>query len=136
MRLMHFLPLVVVLALSGCETTDSARAPLIADVRSPIVDVPVPAGFSMASTSSSKMVAESGLRTVNHFYTGQDNFLAVANFYREKLPQKGWVWTGQTQPTGKQVIEHFAKKAEICTVTVDSRLFDTMIHIEIGPPPQ
>jgi hypothetical protein len=136
MRLTHFFPLAVVLALGGCGTTDSASAPLIADVRSPIADVPVPAGFSMASTSTSKMVAESGLRTVNHFYTGHDNFLAVANFYRDKMPQKGWVWTGQTQPTGKQVIEHFSKKAEICTVTVDSRLFDTMIHIEIGPPPQ
>ena len=134
MRLVRFSPLFVMLILGGCNLfTSSDTAPLIADIRSPIEDVPVPAGFTMTDTSSSKMVAQGGVRVVNHYYTGQDNILSVANFYREKLPQKNWLWIDQLQPTGKEVIERFSKKGETCTVTVTRRVFDTMICIQIDP---
>jgi hypothetical protein len=134
MRLVRFSPLFVMLVLSGCGLfSSSTGAPLIADMRSPIEDVPVPAGFTMTDTSSSKMVAQGGVRIVNHYYTGDDNILAVASFYRDKLPQKNWLWVDQLQPTGKEVIEHFSKKGETCTVTITRRLFDTMIRIQIDP---
>jgi hypothetical protein len=135
MRLAQIFPLCVALTLGGCGLFGGGggSGPLVADVMSPIVDVPVPAGFSMSASSSSKEVAAGGLRVVDHYYTGQDEFLAVANFYKERLPQKGWTWVEQIQPTGKEVIEHFTKKGEDCTVTVTKRLFDTMIRIQIKP---
>jgi hypothetical protein len=135
MRLMRFSPLLILVAVGGCGLfTNDNFAPLVPDVRSPIVDVPVPAGFTMSSISTSRMTAQGTARQVDHYYTGQENYMAVANFYRMNLPDKGWTWIDQTQPTGIEVIEHFSNKSEICAVTVTKRVFDTMIHIQIGPP--
>jgi hypothetical protein len=134
MRTTRLIPLLAVAALGGCGLFGGGgNAPLIADARSPIVDVPVPAGFTMSDDSTSKLIPGSGLRLVNHRYTGHDDLLPVVNFYKDHMPQKEWVWLDQNQPMGKEIVVHFTKKGEECYVTVTKRMLDTVIGIRIDP---
>lgn len=137
MRPMQVISLCVVLAMGGCGLFSSkSSGPLIADARSPIVDVPVPAGFTMSDESSSRVVPASGLRVVNHRYTGQEDLLPIVEFYKRTLPTKGWVLADQSQQPGQEVSLHYTKKSEECNVTVSERTFDTVIRIKIDPLPK
>ena len=134
MRHTRLIPLLAAIALGGCGLFGgSGNAPLIADARSPIVDVPVPAGFSMSDDSTSKLIPGSALRLVNHRYTGHDDLMPVVNFYRDQMPQKEWIWLDQNQPMGKEIVVHFSKKGEECYVTVTKRMLDTVIRVRIDP---
>ena len=124
-------------SLAGCGLfARHSSGPLIADARSPITDVPVPAGFSLAGDSRSEM--SGGQRIVDHKYTGTDDVLPVASFFKEQMPKNGWKLDGTEQPSGKEAVLHFSKekttKPETCTVTVTARAwtFDTAIRIRIG----
>src|SRR5450755_3100566 len=106
MRLGRMAAVVLVVAgwsvFQGCSWFNKSPAgPLIGDVRSPIADVPVPAGFSMTGDSTSKVDFASGLRIVDHFYKGSDDYLPVVQFYRDQMPQKGWGLVEQNQAAGK-----------------------------------
>jgi hypothetical protein len=134
MRVFPMMMLCAALALGGCDAFEShPSGPLVADVRSPITDVPVPAGFTMAPESNSTV--SGGQRTVNHKYTGSDQVLPVASFYKDEMPKRGWKLEGTEQPSGKEVVLHFSKekaaKPEGCTVTVTARDFDTAIRVKI-----
>ena len=134
MRTTRFIPLLAMAALGGCGLFGGGgNKPLIADSRSPILDAPVPAGFTMSDDSTSKVIPGSGLRLVNHRYTGIDDLMPVVNFYKDQMPQKEWVFLDQNQPMGKEIVVHFTKKGEECYVTVTKRLFDTSIGIRIDP---
>ncbi len=117
---------------AGCSNSHN-ETPLIPDSRSPVSDVPVPAGFTMMSDSTSKVVTADQMRVVDHRYHGGDGVLPVANFYRDELPQRQWTLVDQTQPNGKEVTLHFQKSKEDCTVTVTKHTFDTQIHVQIEP---
>jgi hypothetical protein len=137
MRPMQVFSICVVLVLGGCGLFSSkSGGPLIADARSPIVDVPVPAGFSMSDESSSKVIPASGLRMVNHRYTGHDDLLPIVDFYKQLLPTKGWVLADQSQQPGQEVSLHYTKKSEECSVTISERTFDTVIRVKIDPLPR
>lgn len=123
---------MAVCAMAGCSGSH-ADTPLIPDSRSPISDVPVPAGFTMMADSTSKVVMADQMRVVDHRYHGSDGVLPVVNFYRDQLPQRQWTLVDQTQPNGKEVSLHFQKNKEDCTVTVTKHTFDTQIHVQIQP---
>jgi hypothetical protein len=131
---MQAFSLCVVLALGGCGLFyDKSSGPLIADARSPIVDVPVPAGFTMSDESTSKVIPGGGLRMVNHRYVGYEDVLPIVEFYKQTLPTKGWVLADQSQQPGQEVSLHFTKRSEQCYVTISDRTFDTVILVKIDP---
>jgi hypothetical protein len=128
------IPLFAALALAACANKHTG--PLIADARSPISDVPVPAGFSMADNSTSRVVPANSLRVVDHYYKGSDDILSVVEFYRTQLPKHDWVVSEQSQTPGKEVTLHVTKRTEQCYVTVTKKTFDTQIRIRIDPLPR
>src|SRR5437016_14474832 len=139
MRLSKIYPVLMVLALSGaaglggCGLFNSNTGPLIADTRSPISDVPVPAGFTMTDDSSSKVITGSSLRVVDHGYKGSDDLLPVVTFYKEQMPKKDWTFVDQTQVSGKELTLHFTKRSEDCHITVRERMLGTLIRVKIDP---
>src|ERR1051325_4894181 len=113
MRLLKISPLLAVLALGGCGLFGQKNdAPLIPDARSPISDVPIPAGFTMMDDSSSKVITGSSLRVVDHGYKGSDDLLPVVTFYKNVMPGKDWTFVDQTQVSGKEITLHYTKKTE------------------------
>jgi hypothetical protein len=135
MRAPRLAALAVSLALAGCNLSSHSNpdAPLIADSHSPIADVPIPAGFTMTSESTSKVVNADQIRFVDHHYKGSDDPLPVVKFYKEQMPTQGWTWIDQTQPPGKEVTLHFTKKTEDCFITVSKGTLDTHIRVKIDP---
>jgi hypothetical protein len=134
MRPMQACAMVLVMAMGGCGLFNSSGGgPVIADARSPITDVPVPAGFSMSEESTSRQMSASNLRIVNHRYTGHEDFMEVVDFYKRVLPTKGWVRVDQSQQPGNEVSMQYVKKGEACNVTVWERTFDTVIRVKIDP---
>ena len=139
MRLSKIHTVLMILALSGagglggCGLFNSNTGPLIVDTRSPISDVPVPAGFAMTDDSSSKVITSSSLRVVDHGYKGSDDLLPVVTFYKEQIPKKDWNFIDQTQVSGKEITLHFTKRSEDCHITVRERVLDTMIRVKIDP---
>ncbi|HVT82020.1 MAG TPA: hypothetical protein VHM90_15350 [Phycisphaerae bacterium] len=132
MRLvLKVLPAILALSLAACAHRNTG--PLIADAKSPISDVPVPAGFTMADNSTSKVVPGSSLRVVDHHYKGTDELVAVVTFYREELPKTQWTLVDQTQVSAKEITLHFTKRNEECSVTVTRKTFETEIRIRIDP---
>jgi hypothetical protein len=125
------MPLVLALVMGGCGAKNTG--PLIPDAASPISDVPVPAGFSMADNSTSKVVPGSSLRIVDHRYKGSDELLPVVTFYKEELPKRDWSLVDQTQASAKEITLHFTKKSEEAYVTVTQKTFDTEIRIRLDP---
>jgi hypothetical protein len=122
------------LALPACSGSNHAEATpaLIAAVNSPIADVPIPAGFGMTGQSTSHVEA-SGVRTVDHWYSGSDDLLPVVKFYRDEMPKTGWAFADQNQLEHNQVALHFTKNSEDCVVTVKPGTFHTHIEVRINP---
>ena len=136
MRCVRFAPLMLVVWLGGCGLFgggSNAGTPLIADSRSPISDVPVPAGFTMDENSSSKLITGSALRLVDHRYKGGDDLMPVVSFYKAQMPEREWTFVDLSQISGKEISLHFSKRNEDCNVTVTRRTFDTQIRIKIDP---
>ena len=130
MRPLPLTSILFALAIAGCNGSHADR-PLIPDSRSPIADVPVPAGFTLTGDSQSKTDDVNRTRWVDHRYKGGDDVLPVANFYRDEIPKNGWSLLDQSQPTGKEVTLHFQKNKEDLTITVTKHTFDTQIHIHL-----
>jgi hypothetical protein len=133
MRMSKWAPVFLVLALGACGLSSNSNGPLVPDAKSPISDVPVPAGFSMKEDSTSQIIQANSLRVVNHRYTGSDDWLEVVAFYRTQLPTKEWTFVDQTQPPAKELTLHYSKRSEDLRVTVTKRTFDTQIRIKIDP---
>jgi hypothetical protein len=138
MRILSAVTLSLALALTGCGLfATPSSGPLVVDSRSPITDVPVPAGFTLADDSRSNVI--NGQRLVDHRYKGTDQLLPVTSFYRDEMPKRGWKSTGTELVSGKESILRFSKentsKPETCTITVTARdlTFDTTIKIKIEP---
>ncbi len=129
--LFNALPLILALAIAGCANKNPG--PLIPDAKSPVSDLPVPAGFSMADNSTSKVVPGSSLRIVDHRYQGGDELLPVITFYKAELPKHDWTLVDQTQTSAKEITLRFTKKSEEAFVTVTQKTFNTEIHIRINP---
>ena len=125
---------VAAMALPACSGANHAGATpaLIAAVSSPIADVPIPAGFSMTGDSTSHVEA-SGVRTVDHVYSGSDDLLPVVKFYRDEMPKNGWVFADQTQLQHNEVALHFTKGTEDCLLTVKPGTFHTHVRVQINP---
>ena len=133
MRLSRMAPLMMVLMLGGCGWFNSSNGPLIPDAKSPISDVPVPAGFSMKGDSTSQVITSSSLRVVNHRYTGSDDWLEVVAFYRAQMPTREWTFVDQSQLAGQEITLHYTKRSEDCRVSVSKRTFDTQVRVKIDP---
>jgi hypothetical protein len=126
---------VAVVGMLGACANQSKDAPLIAAVNSPIADVPVPAGFTMMKAqSTSKVVPGSGLRFVDHQYSGDDDFLPVAKFYKDQMPGKGWTWVDQSQGDSSVTL-HFTKGGEDCYVTVKDGSLTSHTHLRVKIDP-
>lgn len=123
-------------AVTGCSHSHAAagtQPALITSPNSPIADVPIPAGFSMVTSQSiSQVVQSSGLRFVDHQYTGGDDVLPVVRFYRDELPSRGWTLVDQDQ-LKHEITLHFTKNSENLAVSVWSGTLDTHIRIKIDP---
>jgi len=127
--------LALPLALAGCSGQhDPDNAPaLIAEPNSPIADAPVPVGYSMMNgQSSSHVIPATGLRFVDHSYSGGNSVLQVVRFYRDVLPQHGWTFVTQDQ-AHKEVSLRFSKNNEDARVEVWPGTLATHVRIKIEP---
>jgi len=124
---------VAVASFAGCSSGGSAASQpaLVAAANSPITDVPVPAGFSMRSSSWSHVIPGSSQRFVNHEYRGSDGYLAVARFYKEQMPAHGWTLLSQQQ-FDEIVTLNFAKNNEPATITITEGTFHTTINVQVN----
>src|SRR5689334_19384523 len=86
MRSMRIASVLVCLSLAACG--GHSNGPLVRDVFSPITDVPVPVGFSVAGDSRADVGG--GQRVVDQRYTGSDHVLPVVSFYKEQMPKFDW----------------------------------------------
>lgn len=131
------LALLTAALLAGCgssETDDGSR-PLLADINSPIADVPIPAGFTMDKSekeSFSDVYGNSSLRFVKHHYTGGDSYLVVAKFYRDQMPQRKWALVQQNQE-GESLTLTFVKNNEDCIINIKPSSFKTHVRVRILP---
>ncbi|MEI7766171.1 MAG: hypothetical protein WCJ97_01900 [Phycisphaerae bacterium] len=132
------------LGLGACSDKADPNVPsvtLVAAVNSPIVDVPVPAGWQLdTSTARAESLFTTNQRRVNHTYRGDDSPLVVVRFYKDKLPTKGWQSVSQIQD-GEAIIMKYVKAGENLTVTVGegsfwSFKFSNSVNVEINPDPQ
>jgi hypothetical protein len=119
---------------SGCggprpvQTGNGPAAPpevapdLVAKVRPPIPDVPVPVGFAL-DESRSRDFAAAGARYVDHVYHGGDGRFAVARFYRQHMPAARWVLVTSLFVQGDLMLD-FEKETERCRVVIKkARMF-------------
>ncbi|MGN6368303.1 MAG: hypothetical protein ACTHN5_08600 [Phycisphaerae bacterium] len=98
----------------------------------PIADVPIPAGFSMTGDSTSKVEA-SGIRFVDHKYEGGEDVLPVVRFYKDEMPQKGWIFVDQNQLVHNEISLHYTKNNEDCVITVSPGSMRTHVRVQIDP---
>src|ERR1035437_478460 len=133
---MRLAPLAIGLTLFMAACTSTQKdAPLIAAPGSPIADVPVPAGFEMIkSVSTSNVVLALSQRFVDHQYSGSDDFLPVARFYKDQMPGKGWTMVDQSQGNATVTL-HFTKNSEDCHVTVKDGTWATKTNIRVKIDP-
>ena len=124
---------VLLLAIAGCsDTTTDPSQGLIAAPVSPVIDIPVPAGFHMAGDSQTFIAPNQQLRMAHIHMKGNDDYLSVARFFREQLPLKGWTLLSQTQ-NGQTVIQSYSKPAEDLTITVTEGILNTHAYIKLDP---
>jgi len=123
-------------ALSGCNalTSKDKNAPLIPAANAPIADVPIPAGFTMTSDSTSKVVPGNQIRFVDHRYKGEEDVLPIVKFYRDLMPENKWNLVDQNQSRGTEVTLHYTKNNEDCYVMITPGSFGmSYIRIKIDP---
>lgn len=119
------------LGMTGC-TQGVSSAALIPAVSPPVADVPIPAGFYMASESRSSVTPATSLRFVDHYYKGSDSYMPVVRFYRDQLPAKGWTLVSQQQ-IGDKVVLNYTKGSEDLTITIDEGVRHTHVNARIVP---
>jgi hypothetical protein len=123
----------LVLALSAClcgctEQTSTVGATedtqqlldlppeLAAQARPPILDLPVPVGFSMDERRSRDFAA-AGARYVDHVYKGRSDKFAVGRFYKRNMPRSRWVLVTDMFVQGDIMLD-FEKQTERCRIIV------------------
>ena len=126
-----------ILVLAGCSQSGSSlSSELIPSASSPVADAPVPAGFSlMKSQSTSRVILTSNRRSVDHQYSGSDDYLPVVRFYQDQMPKNGWTMVDQNQ-SQRDTTLHFTKANEDCFVTVIPGGLVTHTHIRIRIDPK
>ena len=118
--------------LPACSGSHHDSVNLQPALESPIADVPIPVGFAMTSDSTSKVEA-TGIRFVDHKYSGSDDVLPVVRFYTQQMPGKGWTFVNQNQQVNNEIALHYTKNSEDCMVTVTSGSLHTHIRVQIDP---
>ena len=121
--------------LTGCagQDVDATQPALAAALTPPIADVPIPRGFRMESRSSARVIPGSNVRIVDHYYKGHADLLPVVRFYRDRLPENGWVLTSQQQMPGDQFVLTYTKAHEDLAVSIMPGTFDMHIRVQIMP---
>lgn len=130
--LLRLVPLVLLAALAGCDSGNAAdpTVGLIAAPVSPVLDIPIPAGFHLESDSQTYNAGP--IRMAHHHYKGGDDYLSVTRFFREQLPLKGWTLLSQRQD-GETVVLSFTKPTEDLSVTVKQGVLNTHAYIKLDP---
>lgn len=132
----------LLLALLGCESIPTAThsddgqllapAPasgLVALVRSPIPDVPMPVGFVAVAARSNSTVNADGTRVVNHTYQGRATVADAVRFYRQQLPINQWQYVRE-QFDGTMTRMQFVKGPEELLVEIaQPRVLDIVVRI-------
>ena len=91
---------------------------LVAQVKPPIPDLPVPVSFSL-NEDESRSIASAGMRFVEHVYVGKPDKYAVKRFYMARMPENRWVLINDVIASGEVRLE-FEKdgRGERCTLII------------------
>lgn len=141
---------VLLLTVSGCVTnggsaggSTAATQPkgLVPKRASPIPDIPVPIGFELDEGRSQSSDSGRGVRWVRHVYLGLADKFAVSRFYKQHMPEHGWVRQMDRMNQGTILLSfRNADTNEICEVVIsDTRswmLPKTSIRVELVPAGQ
>jgi hypothetical protein len=91
---------------------------LVAQVRPPVADLPVPVGFEILEAES-RNYESAGARFVDHTYQGKADKFAVERFVREQLPGKGWTLRGSQMVRGTFFLK-YDKGSEFLDVMISA----------------
>lgn len=123
-----FVALLTALGLASCGHKTPENQTLLPTATPPVADIPVPANFHLDTNRGGSKQWATGLRWVNHYYSGREDFLPTAAFYREQMPKNGWTFV-DVNHLGSDIVQHYTKGAETVTVTISEGTLATHIHI-------
>ncbi|HET6429084.1 MAG TPA: hypothetical protein VFJ30_11775 [Phycisphaerae bacterium] len=103
-------------------------AELAAQVRPPILDLPVPVGFRMDERRSRDFAA-AGARYVDHVYKGRSDKFAVGRFYKRNMPRSRWVLVTDMFVQGDIMLD-FEKQTERCRIIVAGGDLIHTVHVK------
>jgi hypothetical protein len=101
---------------SGASSTPAGSRGLVAMARTPVADVPVPIGFKI-DDAVSRSYESAGARFVDHTYTGKADKIDTERFYRQQMPNKGWVLRDAQMVRGMYLLS-YEKAGEKCDVRI------------------
>jgi len=105
---------------------------LVADLDSPIPDVPMPIGFKPVISRCSSSF-DGVARTVTHVYQGRATAAETAIFYRQQLPFFKWELQNRTDQEDGSIILNYTKGREALNVRVSSRFNVSTVEVYITP---
>lgn len=122
--------LVLFLHALGCQ--NNSGGDLGAQARSPLPDVPLPAGFELEELRSRSWKSGEN-RFVDHMYEGRGDKFAVSRFYEKQMPVSGWTMESDQFLQGRGTMD-FVKGHERCRITYyDETLGKTVVLVAIWP---
>ena len=121
--------------MDGATSVDGTPVALAPQANSPVVDLPIPVGFTISDKDSEAQVTRAD-RYVSHYYRGKAEPDQVVRFYREQLPMS-YKWKLDFYRNAKGVWRlHYTKLggAERCSITISENWWGTTtIYAEIYP---
>jgi len=111
------MPMLLLASLAGCQSKSTEPTILQSRAQPYVIDVPVPAEFELDSRRSTHDQSP-GKRQVRHFYMGDDEPLAVKNFYRQKMQEAGWELLDEQLKNGVFFL-NYRSPEEKCEVRIE-----------------
>ncbi len=126
----------VAAVMAGCNQTSrlqpvgdqGQRLELVAQTRPPILDLPVPIGFSLDERRS-RNFAGAVARYVDHLYKGRADKFAVGRFYKRNMPISRWVLVTEIGIQGDITLD-FEKRTERCRIIVSKGDWLNTVHVK------
>lgn len=106
-------------ASSGApREVDAAGGELVGQSRPPVLDVPVPVGFTL-DEGQSRNYNLAGARLVDHVYRGGADKFAVKRFYERQMPTYRWTMVTAVFAQGDMTLD-FERDCDRCRIAIST----------------
>jgi hypothetical protein len=121
---------------SGAPREANAPAELVAQLKPPVPDIPLPLGFDI-DQGNSRSSAGGGFRLVDYKFDGRPDKWAVGRFYKRQMPANRWTLETDNM-IGGSIYLLFTNGKEYCNIVISDnpwwKLFKpTRIALDIHP---